>query len=97
MELTAWVERTRSERGVAIIGIGDDPSTRMGPPKASRNLRYVLSQNIPEPGVEPDAHSQRSGMVKGLACETRLKVEPNAKWKCRIELVKLDCRIPYLG
>ncbi len=63
MELTAWVERTKSERGVAIIGTfwGEVPTrlrawarkdssfTRYFPSKASRNLRYVLSQNIPEP------------------------------------------------
>ncbi len=60
MELTAWVERTRSDRGVAG---GDDsyahgpgkitvpPDIQYFPSKVSWNLRYVQSQNIPEPGA----------------------------------------------
>ncbi len=58
MELTAWVERTRSDRGVAG---GDDSCTRMGqerfqfhpilPIQGFLNLRFVQSQNIPEPGA----------------------------------------------
>ncbi len=62
MELTAWVERTRSERGVTLIGTFGGVTTRVRawarkdssftlyfPSKVSRNLRYVQSQNIPEP------------------------------------------------
>ncbi len=57
MELTAWVERTRHFWGEVTTRLRawarkDSSFTRYFPSKAgSRNLRYVLSQNIPEPGV----------------------------------------------
>ncbi len=60
MELTAWVERTRSERGVAIIGLfGGEVTTRLRAGKIPIFPiqvpgifdTYVLSQNIPEPGA----------------------------------------------
>ncbi len=72
MELTAWVERTRSDRGVAG---GDDSCTRMGqerfqfhpilPIQGFLNLRFVQSQNIPEPGDDWSS-------VKDVMCRKRL-------------------------
>ncbi len=56
MELTAWVERTRSDREVWLTtrvrawARIDSSFTQYFPSKVSRNLRYVQSQNIPEPG-----------------------------------------------
>ncbi len=57
MELTALVERTRSERGAALIGTfrglttrlrawarKDSSFTRYFPSKVSRNLRFIQSQ-----------------------------------------------------
>ena len=66
--------RTRSERGVALINMHSlvwwvQSDNRL---HAWARKDSIQSQNVPE---------QQSGMVKGLACETRLKVKPNAKWK----------------